>query len=646
MSTLVTERFQSQVAGLRTRFEKATLLHSRLTGQREAAERRCAELTQSVAQAKARLALAEEVQHIFRTLQNRAHERSLGAFERLLSAIVRDVLEEKGDVRLVLSTRGNTPALDIRIENAGHLEDALDGNGGAVANVLSAGLRFAALSRTGNRRLMVLDEPDCWITPERVPSFVSVIAQVSHSIGVQTFFISHHDAAYFEDKVNLVRFSRDAAGRVRAEAMMPVVDNWADDEQEGIRSIELVNFRAHEHTVVPCFPGATAFIGDNDLGKSTAIVSSFRAVAYGESDDSMVRHGAEEARIVMHLERKRRLVWTRNPKRNPVVMYQLFDGDELVAEGRPSTRNSAPDWVVAELGISRVDDLDVQLGNQKAPVFLLDQSSSRRAQILSVGRESGHLSALMTRYEELRRGDRERVRNGEIELHRVTYAVTCAKKLDTTVALLEQARPLLAALESVAEGSDRLRALVERLSSGEAVVARLEAESRALAELPETPALSDVAPLARLIERLAVGEAAVARHGAQSRVLAELPALPVLVDTVPLARLIERLAQGEQRVALLSRLPEPIEKLPELHDLEALRRCGEKISKAQQTFAVSQKQLNEVEQECRQAAEELEALKDELGGQCPLCGSVFPEEGIEHVHTHGEHEEPAASFTH
>lgn len=634
----IAERFENQVAALRTRFEKATLVHSRLTGQREAAERRCTELTQSVAQAKARLSLAEEVQHVFRTLQNRAHERSLGAFERLLSAIVRDVLEEKGDVRLVLSTRGNTPALDIRIENAGHLEDALDGNGGAVANVLSAGLRFAALSRTGNRRLMVLDEPDCWITPERVPSFVSVIAQVSHSIGVQSFFISHHDAAYFEDKVNVVRFSRDATGRVRAETMLPIVDNWADDEQEGIRSIELVNFRAHEHTVVPCLPGATAFIGDNDLGKSTAIVSSFRAVAYGESDDSMVRHGADECRVVLHLERGRRLVWTRNPKRNPVVLYQLYEGDTLVAEGRPSTRNTAPDWVVAELGISRVDDLDVQLGNQKAPVFLLDQSSSRRAQILSVGRESGHLSALMARYEEVRRGDRERVRSGEMELRRVTYAVNCARKLDATVELIERARPLLASLEAVAARSDRLHAMLERLAQGEAAVARHAAESQTLATLPEVPELLDTVALQRLIDRIEHGSALARIHPQWSDVTP-----PALFDEARMRELIERLSRGEQHAALLQALPAAVPALPTLHELEGLRRCGEVVARAQKARNDAQAQLAQVERECETAAQALEALKDELGGQCPLCGSAFPEEGVEHLHTHDGAEAQTAS---
>lgn len=622
---------EAHIGALRGRFDKAVLAHSRLTGQREAAERRAAELCDEVSLAKARLSLAEEIQHVLKTLQARAHERSLGAFEKLLTAIVRDVLKEKGDVRLMLSMRGNAPALDVRIDNAGNLEDALEGNGGAVANVLSAGLRFAALSRTGNRRLMVLDEPDCWITPERVPAFVGVIADVSRAIAVQTFFISHHDSSYFDGRVNLVRFSRDAAGRVRAEALAPTMAQWEDDEQEGIRSIELVNFRAHEHTVVPCFPGATAFIGDNDLGKSTAIVASFRAVAYGESDDTMVRHGADEARIVLRLERNRRVVWTRNPRRNPVVLYQLFEGDTLVAEGRPSTRNSAPDWVTDELGIARVDDLDVQLGNQKSPVFLLDQSSSRRAQILSVGRESGHLAALMARYDDIRRADRDRVRNGEIELKRVNYAVNCAKKLDETSALLATARPALVALESVAERRARLVALATRLQVALDATQRYEHEVAALQHLPDVPELVPTASLERLVARLQTNQQRAALNPVW-----HAPSVPDLFEADRLRVLSERLAASTRRVAVLQRLPEGVPTMPTLHELEGLRRCGERVARARQSCLAHEAAFKETQRALAQAHDELEALKQQLGGHCPLCGSTLPEEGVEHVHAPSE----------
>src|SRR5690606_17040382 len=204
--------------------------------------------------------------------------------------ILNDVLPEEGVIRLLTQYKSNATWLDIALEKNGNLEDVVDGNGGAVTNVISAGLRFAALTRTPNRRLMVLDEPDCWLMENRVSAFARVISQVSAQTQTQTFFITHKNPAYFEGHVNLVQFYADDEGKVKASALAPVVQEWTDDETPGIRALELIDFRRHEHTLVPCYPGATAYIGPNNLGKSTAIVSSFKAVAYGESNDTMIRH--------------------------------------------------------------------------------------------------------------------------------------------------------------------------------------------------------------------------------------------------------------------------------------------------------------------------------------------------------------------
>src|SRR5690606_12576908 len=179
----------------------------------------------------------------------------------------------------------------------------------------------------------------------------------------------------------------------------------------------LYNFRKHVNTVIPCFPGATAIVGDNNLGKSTAIVSALKAVAYGESDDSMIHHDAQEAQVIFHLEKGIRIEWVRSRKGARSVVYRVFEGSnpEPIHEGSPKSRNSAPDWIQDLMGVSRVDDLDIQVGNQKLPVFLLNESASRRAQILSLGRESGHLAALMKAYEDLKAQDGVTVKRGERE---------------------------------------------------------------------------------------------------------------------------------------------------------------------------------------------------------------------------------------
>ena len=101
------------------RFERSRMLHAKLTGLRESCVTRSGVLTQRVADAKGRLELVEQCDAALESLQNRAHRRSVGAFEKLLTAIVRDVLPEKGEVRLNLYQERGAPALDVQIDNGG-----------------------------------------------------------------------------------------------------------------------------------------------------------------------------------------------------------------------------------------------------------------------------------------------------------------------------------------------------------------------------------------------------------------------------------------------------------------------------------------------------------------------------------------------
>lgn len=611
---------------VRNRVQNAGLRAARLDGVRASALSRSEELAQAIALAKGRLNLTEEVTSVFEALQTRAHERSLGAFERLLSAVLNDVLPEEGVVRLLAQVKANATWLDVALEKAnGALEDVLDANGGAVTNVISTGLRFAALSRTKNRRLMILDEPDCWLKPERVPAFINVVAQVATQTQTQTFFITHHEPELLQGRVNIVRFSQDSKGKVRATAELPLVAQWDDDSTPGIRSIELVNVRRHEHTVIPCFPGATAFIGDNNLGKSTAIASSFKAVAYGESDDSLIRHGAQEARIVLTLENNQRLEWSRALKRSPAVLYRLYQGDELVCEGRPKTRNQAPEWVTDVLGVARVDDLDIQVGAQKTPVFLLDDSAPKRAQILSVGKESGHLKTLMRKYEESRAQDRETVKHGELELARLRarlgYLAKVPQVLAEVQALSENANTLLQELEQ----REKLQAVHDRLAARLNEVLVLERQLSCLQQLPGAPALARTEELERVLRKLTQ-----LQRAATVVPLPTLPAVPELQATAELLRLGQRMAQASKAIAALQNMP-AVPSAPVLVDSKDLSKVLTQLPAALAAALKSEQDLNALSVRLGQERQALQSLQEELG-ECPLCGHAFEDEkGHAHV---------------
>lgn len=609
---------------LRQRVQEMRLKAARLDGVRTAGLEQQQQLTSDVALAKGRMDLGEEVTRVFDAMQSLAHERSVGTLESLLTAVLHDVMPEEGDVRLIPHYKSNATHLDVSLEKDGCLEDIYDAQGGAVTNVVCTGLRFAALARTKNRRLMILDEPDCWVKPTLVPAFVRTIGEVSLKAGVQTFLISHHAPELLDlSNFNVVLFYKDENEKISTKTSSQLRD-WENDAQPGVRGIELFNVRRHEHTYVPCFPGATLFLGDNNLGKSTAIVGAFKMVAYGESDETVLRRGSEEARIVLHLENKRRVEWSRHIKRSPTVIYRLWEGDEMLAEGRPKTRGEVPEWVRDVLGVSKVDEMDIQVGHQKNPVFLLNDSAPRRAQILSVGREASYLKDLMKGYEEIKSRDREVIKQGELQLIRLKLRLGYLERLVPELPNLEKLQATCETMVRALESREQLDSVLLRLEAATTSLAQTEREHAALLTLPELPELTDDKPLAAVISALERSSKVVGVKDAPA-----LPATPELQDLTDLRRLGALIGSLEKVVNNCPELPAELPGMPELADTGELTKLIERLTAQAQTVTASEALLALESVAHEQAQAEEKRLKEEAG-ECPLCGQTFEEEAHAH----------------
>ena len=134
---------------------------------RESNEKTRQKLLDQALAAQARLDAGDSVKGVLEAIQHQSHERAVGAYEQMLSALLADVLPGQRDVVLDLHAERGAPAMDVFIRKGDDapLEDAWLGTGGSVTNLLSTGLRLVALMRSGRRRFLVLDESDCWIKP-------------------------------------------------------------------------------------------------------------------------------------------------------------------------------------------------------------------------------------------------------------------------------------------------------------------------------------------------------------------------------------------------------------------------------------------------------------------------------------------------
>lgn len=662
-------------AELRQLLQHLSLKCASLQGTKSAMEERKKSLLTKVGEAKARDGLSPEVGVAFKALQQKTHDRSVGSYEELLTYLLKDVLPQEGTVHLQTDYKGNETWLDVFVKKPGFKEkESLNANGGALNNVISTGLRYISLSKTENRKFLILDEPDCWVENNRVESFFKVISEVSASVGFQTFFISHHDSSMFEGNANIVKLRRMYAdelkqipedidswlyevvfedGAVRdfasledvlhmegikirrykvvCEQMQPIVSQWEDATTPGIRAIELINVRQHQHTVIPCGPGANALIGGNNVGKSTAILVATRAMAYGECDDTIIRHGQDEATIIFHIEDGKRLVMTRKKGRSPPIMYYLYQGDECLKEGKPQKRNSVPDWVEKELGICRVDDMDIQLVSQKSPIFLLEESGPKRAKILSVGTEGENLTDLMKIYENIKSEDKETIKRGEEELTRLNMALDSFKNLTGLEEILAE---LMLEFDQMWKNFEDLKKMFSVLTKLDDVLAKNSwASNFSVLELPDltTPTIRDTTPLEKTLKTLETPVLVVPELTFDSA--------PALKDSSILIHHGKSLVEALKANDFVVSAHESMEKMEALFDKKEislkdtsatdklLMEIQEQSNSLNETVKAQNKLVEEIKH--NQATEE--AIIRELGGICPTCSQRWPEGYHSHV---------------
>jgi hypothetical protein len=704
------------IGRLERRYQGLQLRFAALQGQARELNERKTTLTRTISLAKARIEMAPDAVEAFKYLQERAHARSVGEFEELLSLFVQDVIPDTGRIHLELGHERGAASLDIMLDNAGDFESILEGNGGGLTNVVVTGLGYSALSRTNNRQLMVLDEPDCWLKSVNVPNFTKVIAEVSnpqidedgHYVpGCQTLMISHNDAtlmtkgAHIQDlsiekdvyefarlhgvkvvevgtpsdcayvvwvarpgaKATIeVRYREPGEGDDELNALTkgyPYLDDvggaraWTSDEEVGVRWIEVSNVRSHLHTRLELSSGLNVLTGKVNAGKSNLYFTSLRAMAYGESDDTMIRHGADTAVIRMGLEGGVVLEMVRSAKGSPKVLYRRYIGGKMVNEGRPEKNGSVPEFITESLRVQRVDELDIQLRSQKSPVFLLNESPARRARLLSVGRESGLLQDLIAKHKAELKRDRDDVKRDEIELNLINRKLLALSPLAGMAALKDMMDATLEEAKQGAERIARLRATVTRLAPL-VPLARLRAGlADQLAVDVRVPQLKDTRPLAELVVRMA-RTAPLARLP----VPPAAPAAPELANTRGLAGLIDRLARGTHAAALCEALPQPpvapaltdtaslaalVGRLqsnvlmralgpylpvaptaPVVQDTSGLRRIGVTLSRCKQAVEAGNKEEQALLPELAAAEQALHQTQAEIG-LCPVCSKPFGE---------------------
>ena len=224
-SQSTTPRSTSRIAGeeLRAPTELRQAV-DRLVWQKEQNEKRQKQLSQQLEAVKKYLGIAEDVSVALEALSDKLFEEVLGVLETQLTRALQEVLDQPIEFKAKADFKRGSAVVDFVVERNGFEEDIQRGQGGSVQNILSVGLRMFALARLGeeeHRRFLVLDEQDCWLRPELVPSLVNIVHGAGKELGFQTIMISHHDSSLFEKFADKIyRFDPDGSS-VRVRLLNP-----------------------------------------------------------------------------------------------------------------------------------------------------------------------------------------------------------------------------------------------------------------------------------------------------------------------------------------------------------------------------------------------------------------------------------------
>src|SRR3546814_9366559 len=146
---------------------------------------------------------------------------------------------------------------------------------------------------------------------------------------------------------------------------------------------------------------------------------------------------------------------------------------------------TVPDWVSDILGIAILEGLDVQLSHQKFPGFLLGETAARRASVLSIGQESGHIQAMIARYRDDSNRDAATVRNGERDLEQVRSRLATLEGLDDARSKIDAAAALLESIEVRSRETLEKEAVASRIDRLAQRMARHRRLATALVSLPD-----------------------------------------------------------------------------------------------------------------------------------------------------------------
>ncbi len=322
-----------------------------------------------------------------------------------------------------------------------------------------------------------------------------------------------------------------------------------------IRKIQLENFMAHKATSIELSPGVTVITGPNNIGKS-AIVEAIRHLVYNPAPKNVIRHGAKKAVVRLELDSGEIITWQRQDK-NASYSIQRPSQEDASAVYPPEEYHkfgrAVPDDVRSLLRLEQVetdtDNLDIHLGNQRQPIFLLDRPGSHAAGFFAASTEADYLIKMqqaLKRRIDLANATKKRLIT---ELAAIAQQLEQYEPLDDLEDQIKLTEFLYADVIETKRQLPLLADIISQMLEAQTQLAVTEHSESFLSVLKSPPALQDITRLALILSELGDKTRLRRREASRTVVFTDLTSPPALAATAALEFLLAQSRATQNRYA-------------------------------------------------------------------------------------------------
>lgn len=363
-----------------------------------------------------------------------------------------------------------------------------------------------------------------------------------------------------------------------------------------IRKITLENFMSHGKTVVELADGLTVLTGPNNCGKS-ALVSALQILAANGRTTHVIRHGSKVCRVTVETDDDQTIVWERNKS---TVKYSI-NGEDVhrIGQGVPERLHESLrlDKVAADSGTTK-NEYEIHFGEQKSPVFLLNESGSRAAAFFASSSDAARLVEMQHLHRTRTARARSEAKRLSSESEQNVARLAAFAAIDAISASIKAAEELQAQIAAQQQQIRVLTTVIGHLRTFAGHVTRWRDETGILEKLDIAKTTPDeLRARGTECERLRVWLDTAAnwtriRDIERSRVhsLSRLQPLPAQHPAAALRMLIHRIEETQRRHRVanhISRSCRPLAAPPRMQPAEACRQISRKLATAIENEAVA-----------------------------------------------------------